>query len=710
MGNFTEEDRDNFFLMVNSLKKCQRADLSDINNDENIIERLYVDPLENNLVLKSCLAPNTTLLIGRKGTGKSTIIARLQHEIRKSNDRLSLYIDVKTIFDESKSPDFDSSQYLNVLHGKELERYLLFKTFLKKIIEDIKREVKTNTLKFYLARISKVFGHDKNSFNEELDKIFENINNRAYEDILIIKEKQMFSAKSQDKTQDQSCEFTTGVNISMYDASLGVDNNRGFSEKIQSGEEIKAKFSEILLQFFDPKSILTQIKNLLSKIGIKYVFICLDDFSEIDKDAMEIFVDTIVAPLNNWSEGYFRFKIAAYPARVYLGDIDPSKIDQIKLDYYDLYLSHNVRDIEQEAILNISRLLSSRFNYFLGRDPARFFDLSKNNIFDYYKLLFDTTSNVPRNVGWILWYANQFSISKDSLITIKDLELAAEKYYIDSIEVFFSQNKYMKESFDEKLEKYHLNELLNQIIELSKKNKTEIGNSDSRIFESEKSRPVTSHFYVKKEMEKLLNTLELNFFITKYNEQKDKNGKLIVFFFLHYGLCKKEDIYFGRGNDRKYIVQRRFDYSDVIKECIDAAKKIKCNICSSSYSIDRLNTLELYDMLCPQCRKGTCEIVPVDVEVPTVKQEIQLMEFDLKLLNSLRIDEPQFASLLAQDLDCHYQKVTKRAQFLEAEHALIMRKKEILYKEYGERTYYYLTDKARNLYFSNFISQSIEVN
>ncbi|WP_410508399.1 hypothetical protein RSJ42_16845 [Methanosarcina hadiensis] len=565
-------------------------------------------------------------------------------------------------------------------------------------------------MKFYLAKISKVFGHNRNSFNEELDKIFESINSRTYEDILIIKEKQMFSAKSQDITQAQKCGFASGVGISSSDVSLKASSSGDFSETVQSGEEIKEKFSEILLQFFDPKSILTQIKNLLSKIGIKYVFICLDDFSEIDKDAMEIFVDTIIAPLNNWSDGYFRFKIAAYPSRIYFGDIDPSKIDQIKLDYYDLYLSNHVRDIEQEATLNISRLLTSRFNYFLDKDPASFFDLSKNDISDYYKVLFDTTSNVPRNVGWILWYANQSSVSKGSLITLKDLELAAEKYYTDSLEVFFSQNKYMKESFDEKLEKYHLNELLNQIIKMSKKNKTEIPSLNSKVFESEKSRPVTSHFYVKKEMEKLLNTLELNFFITKYNEQKDKDGKLIVFFFLNYGLCKKEDINFGRGTDRKYIVQRRFDYSDAIKECIDAAKKIRCNACGSSYSMDKLNILELYHMLCPECRKGVCEIIHVEVELPTVKQEIQLMEFDLKLLNALRIDEPQFASLLAQDLDCHYQKVTKRAQFLETEHSLLMRKKETLYREYGERTYYYLTDKARNIYFSKFAPQSIEAD
>jgi len=71
------KEKDNFYLMVDSLKKCRRANLSDINDDEDIIEELYVDPLDNDFVLKSSLRPNTTILIGRKGTGKSTIIARL---------------------------------------------------------------------------------------------------------------------------------------------------------------------------------------------------------------------------------------------------------------------------------------------------------------------------------------------------------------------------------------------------------------------------------------------------------------------------------------------------------------------------------------------------------------------------------------------------------------------------------------------------------
>ncbi len=123
---------------------------------------------------------------------------------------------------------------------------------------------------------------------------------------------------------------------------------------------------------------------------IKYVFICLDDFSEIDEQAMKIFVDTIVAPLNNWSEEYFKFKIAAYPGRVYLGNIDPTKIETIKfkLDYYDLYLSSKSKDIEQEAIKNIERLLSQRCQYFCQKNLDYFFDTFKTDMPTYYRYLF----------------------------------------------------------------------------------------------------------------------------------------------------------------------------------------------------------------------------------------------------------------------------------------------------------------------------------
>lgn len=689
--------KNNFFEMVDSLKKSRRADLSDINDDEQIIERLYTDPLHNNLVFSTCLKPNTTILVGRKGTGKSTIIARLQHEIRKSKDKLSVYIDVKNVYEQSKVYSYDNEAYQGLMSPSDLERYLLVKSFLTLILKQVKEEVKTNSLRFMLAKITSLFGPNKKRFEEEIEDIFRCINVDKYKDITVLKSKQLVNNQdNQMKNIDtERAEGTVKINQNPSATLKGViENKTEYTEKDSTQET----FSEVFLRYFNPSEIIEKIKELLDKIGIKYVFICLDDFSEIDEDAMKTFVDTLIAPLNNWSNEFFKFKISAYPGRYYLGNIDPTKIDQLKLDYYDLYTSLRVTETEKAAAGNIKRLLNKRSNYFCGMEFDHFIDVKQSKV-EFYAVLFRTTSNVPRNIGWILWYANQNSIARGRGMTARDLEHAAERYYVDSIEPFFTQNRYMKESFREKLGKHHLKNLLDELVSEARRNKSEIMTSDSKIWEKDKRNPPTSHFFINKEKyEHLLQTLELNFFVTKYNEQKDQNSKdLMSFHSLNYGLCMKENITYGRGSDRKYIIQRRFNYNKTIDGFLNEAKTIMCNNCGKVYPMDSLDNLKFYDMLCPSCKVGSCSVQDVEVSIPAESPELLLTKIEFAALNSLRISEPQYATQLAQELDCTRQKVSRVVDKLEEKELVIRKKKD---GEARNRTYYYITDLARRTYFN----------
>jgi hypothetical protein len=83
-----------------SLKLYRRAELLD-QKDRPLIEQLYVDPLPENAVLAAMLRSNTTFVIGRKGTGKSTVFQRAQHEIRKEKRAVSAYVDIKTVFESA---------------------------------------------------------------------------------------------------------------------------------------------------------------------------------------------------------------------------------------------------------------------------------------------------------------------------------------------------------------------------------------------------------------------------------------------------------------------------------------------------------------------------------------------------------------------------------------------------------------------------------
>lgn len=77
-----EQYKKTFDQMVDSLKMYQRYELKD-KNRKDILDKVYVDPIENDGILNLCLKDNTTVLIGRRGTGKSTIFMRMQNELRE---------------------------------------------------------------------------------------------------------------------------------------------------------------------------------------------------------------------------------------------------------------------------------------------------------------------------------------------------------------------------------------------------------------------------------------------------------------------------------------------------------------------------------------------------------------------------------------------------------------------------------------------------
>src|SRR5229473_1894452 len=102
MPNWKPKQLKAFADAAQSLKLYRRAELVEPDTERPLIEQLYVDPLPGDAVLQTMLRQSTTLLIGRKGTGKSTIFQRAQYEIRKQKSSISAYIDIKTVFESAE--------------------------------------------------------------------------------------------------------------------------------------------------------------------------------------------------------------------------------------------------------------------------------------------------------------------------------------------------------------------------------------------------------------------------------------------------------------------------------------------------------------------------------------------------------------------------------------------------------------------------------
>jgi energy-coupling factor transporter ATP-binding protein EcfA2 len=699
--------------LVESLKRHQRAELLNEDN-ENLIEQLYTDPYEGNAVLNAMLNDQTTLLIGRKGSGKSTIINRFQYDIRKTKDKISLYIDVRTIYSRSQnSIEIDNN---SALSGEEQVRFSLYSNFIKKIIEEIKNEVNKNLFENnkWKQKILNLFSDDKKISETDFINRLEEILNQSLNSFSDISKLKVIN-ETEKKAQEMTGNISVGVKLS---SNPELEGNIVNKEVLQNSNE--RGFSSILKRDFQIVNFSDKLKKLLNEIGIKKVFICLDDSSELDKDALDVFIKTIVAPLHNDSEGFFRFKIAFYPERYTLPEIDRTKIDTLLLDYYHLYKSSGADKVEEQAISYVKRLLQQRIMYyFQDSDVAdienQLFDTRNLKIDDYYKIIFQICSCIPRNIGKVLFYAQKRSISQGKQITKSILQESAEEQYNNDIETTITRDEFFTyKSYNEIFKRTQLKLLVQKVIEKAKENKKQIGESNSIIFKDYTPSNAPSPFlFVKKgENENYLSTLEINFLITRISEQKDKgdyiNKKLItndiVVYTINYGLCQKENIIFEDVNNRKYRIERVFDYNKLVEEWANNSAYVKCKNCNVEYDISEWEKIKEFDCYCKHCKTpNACELVNQinarqrneTIIEATENQNYNFKNEQLRIIHCLHIESNLTESLIAGELDCSPETV--RA-YLRSDRKL--RTDGYVQKNETENTYS-ITGKAENEIYNN---------
>ena len=98
----------------------------------------------------------------------------------------------------------------------------------------------------------------------------------------------------------------------------------------------------------------------------------------------------------------------------------------------------------------------------------------------------------------------------------------------------------------------------------------------------------TSHFYVDKDIESILQTLELYYIVSKFNEGSSrKPGVKVSYYGLNYGLCLENTIDYGKPELRRtydYWRQNEFDYSDFIPAVINKIEVPICRKCGYRYT------------------------------------------------------------------------------------------------------------------------------
>lgn len=693
MPTFSSKQLDNFHSAAISLKLFSRAELTD-EKDRSLIEKLYVDPLPNEQVFKTLLAPSTTLLVGRKGTGKSTVFQRVQHEIRKNKmSAISAYMDIRNVFEASQIDPGTASKlesFEHALSAEQVQKFLLYKKFFHSLISDVRNELKTQVDQHFLTRLKQRLSGTSAEVFSGLDKLLARLDKPDYENIdgFMSKQQKVSAAyKSNDR------ESVSGkVGVSPIGASISAEG----TVESQSAEELADEevYTQLLMRVIGVNDVIAEIKNILSALGIKHLYLFLDDYSELPREAMHILVDALISPLSRWSD-FIKFKIAAYPGRVYLGSLDSTKMEIFNLDMYGLYGGSGVNKMEEKAIDFVQRLVEKRIQHYCKITSGTFFNLRGGEL---WRTLFYASMANPRTLGHILVYAHEANLIYGSSIGVQAVQEASQRYYEEKIFPFFTTGKY-KVAFEERSSIYSLKELLERIVSRARSLRQE----GSRDGTSSKSRPFSSHFYVSCDYDDLVLSLELSFFITKYFEQSDRAGNRVSVYALNYGLCMKYQISFGRPmerrEDRLYFVDRQFDYNSILREYMNANQEIRCESCTAEFDMAMLPALKMLSMKCPTCSKGQCRVVNLSKKygdmLEAISPELLLPDAELGIMQVLFAEEETLvASQIAAELDCSGQLVGRRGKNL-AERDLVERLHN------GSVYSYTLTNQAKAAYFSD---------
>jgi hypothetical protein len=262
------------------------------------------------------LRPSTTFLVGRKGTGKSTVFQRVQHELSQDKRVATAYVDIKTVYESANVSDQSVDRVqaeADSLQVERIQQLLLMQNFIKAVVQGIRESLARQSTSWFQRLKDSLTGSTAELFTE-LDLYINQLGQARFVDVTGV-------AKLKSSLEDSRKNLNSGK----AGTSIGKDGLGASVEVSQTSHvtrSTKSEYSAVLLREFDIKSLIYELRAILSAADIRHLYVFVDDFSELPREAMATVVDVLLAPLNNWSEELVKLKIAAYPGRIYYGDIE----------------------------------------------------------------------------------------------------------------------------------------------------------------------------------------------------------------------------------------------------------------------------------------------------------------------------------------------------------------------------------------------------
>ena len=223
----------------------------------------------------------------------------------------------------------------------------------------------------------------------------------------------------------------------------------------------------------------------------------------------------------------------------------------------------------------------------------------------------------------------------------------------------------------------------------------------------------TSHFYIDKEIESILQTLELYYIVSKFNEGSSrKPGVRVSYYGLNYGLCLENQIDYGKPEFRRaydYWRQDEFDYTDFIPAAINAVEVPKCSNCGYEYKDKAEYEVAKKFGFCLNCQKKNC-IQEVNQLEEIMKEQIakwrseSLPDIEIDILRVLYNNRQHEMSAveIGNEVDRHHLAITKIMEKLS--------KRDYASYVTRDKRYYSIKEKAISIFFNDVMETAENKN
>jgi hypothetical protein len=613
------------------------------------LSKYYVDYFG---YISQIVGEHDQLIVGRRGTGKTTLLYRGLIECMASwaeepsaakPRTLGIYLDLSACqLVNDPSADFQEFEHVVVSEICDAIREELTRSwpalneepgFFARLFESVEQK-KANDVRTLLVKLASVLTSGKPRFFDYSGKVE-------------TKEIAKASTTNQSAVTAEASPKKIGVGVSS-------------SSKLELAGEFEERTGYAVSYRLTIADILKVIDELRNAAGIPSVILFVDEFSSLGEELQRRFTTLLKSLLGNHS-GLF-VKLCAITDNYTLGSaiILQRDLFEVSLDFDTFVdrrgsLSGAMSDLETLT----EKIVRERLKVFSGTDAAELFD----DPGETWCELSRESMGVPRTIGIVLqqaWYRARSA--QRTKITKSDIEYGighASKAYLNQMlgaaKGGVAIPAYIEDIWDALITRAEL--------------------------ERPKSDSPASHFMVLPRNEAKLRLLNMFFVVhllTKGRTTKKEKASRSLYA-IDYGVCLENHL--GYGDDKNVLRQQRFAYDDTLvafDKYFERRDEITyfCPSCQTLYSE---RELMIKGHLLTFCVTDRAELQKMVADSNAMKYT----EEETKIIGAIRSSSPDdqlTARQVADDVGCYVQKVAKFGEKLDREEMIDRQKSESLGK------------------------------